>query len=55
VDGDEGCALRLLESASTLIHPGSFFDLPGDGHLVLSLLTEASRFREGLNRVFPLV
>jgi aspartate/methionine/tyrosine aminotransferase len=55
VDPDEVCALRLLESASTLVHPGSFFDLPGDGHLVLSLLTEAPRFREGLSRIFPLL
>ena len=55
VDTDEACALRLLESASTLVHPGSFFDLPGDGHLVLSLLTPDALFREGLGRIFPLI
>ncbi len=55
VDGDETCTLRLLESASTLVHPGSFFDLPGDGHLVLSLLTPEALFREGLARIFPLI
>jgi len=53
VDADEACALRLLEEAAVLIHPGSFFDLPGDGHLVLSLLTVESGFREGLHRIFP--
>jgi alanine-synthesizing transaminase len=53
VDPDEACALRLLESASTLVHPGSFFDLPGDGHLVLSLLTPEALFHEGLSRIFP--
>ena len=55
VDADEVCALRLLETVATLVHPGSFFDLPGDGHLVLSLLVEASTFREGLDRILPLV
>ncbi len=55
VDSDEACALRLLEGTSTLVHPGSFFDLPGDGHLVLSLLTPEALFREGLGRIFPLL
>ena len=55
VDPDEACALRLLESASTLVHPGSFFDLPGDGHLVLSLLTPEADFHEGLERILPLI
>ncbi len=55
VDGDEACALRLLEAASVLVHPGSFFDLPGDGHLVLSLLTPDPLFRDGLRRIFPLL
>jgi aspartate/methionine/tyrosine aminotransferase len=53
VDADELCALRLLEEASTLVHPGSFFDLPGDGHLVLSLLTRSQQFSEGLQRILP--
>jgi aspartate/methionine/tyrosine aminotransferase len=48
VDGDETCALRLLEAQSVLVHPGSFFDLHGDGHLVLSLLTPEAAFRKGL-------
>jgi aspartate/methionine/tyrosine aminotransferase len=55
VDPDEASALRLLETAQTLVHPGSFFDLPGDGHLVLSLLTPELTFREGLQRIFPLL
>jgi aspartate/methionine/tyrosine aminotransferase len=53
VDADELCALRLLEEASTLVHPGSFFDLPGDGHLVLSLLTPEPTFSAGLQRILP--
>ena len=55
VEADEVCALRLLEQAAVLVHPGSFFDLPGDGHLVLSLLTPEALFREGLARSFPLL
>ncbi|WP_243287877.1 pyridoxal phosphate-dependent aminotransferase [Geothrix terrae] len=55
VDADEACALRLLEQAEVLTHPGSFFDLPGDGHLVLSLLTPETNFREGLNRILPIL
>jgi hypothetical protein len=53
VDADEACALRLLEQTAVLVHPGSFFDLPGDGHLVLSLLTPEDVFGAGLLRTFP--
>ena len=53
LDADETCALRLLVETHTLVHPGSFFDLPGDGHLVLSLLTPEAIFRQGLDRIFP--
>ncbi len=53
VDADEACALQLLEQKAVLLHPGSFFDLPGDGHLVLSLLTPQDVFGAGLLRTFP--
>ena len=53
LDADEACALRLLEQDAVLVHPGSFFDLPGDGHLGLSLLTPQAEFREGLDHIFP--
>ncbi|BDU72637.1 pyridoxal phosphate-dependent aminotransferase [Mesoterricola silvestris] len=45
----EDLALRLLREAGVLIHPGHFFDLPGDGHLVCSLLP--ADFPEGIGRV----
>ena len=51
VDADEACALRLLEEASVLAYPGSFFDLHGDGYLVLSLLARELVFEEGLRRI----
>lgn len=53
IGADQDCALQLLEQASVLVHPGSFFDLPGDGYLVLSLLGEEIRFRDGISRIFP--
>lgn len=53
VEPDEACALRLLEDVSVLVHPGSFFDLPGNGHLVLSLLVEPEVFRRGLDAAAP--
>ncbi len=53
VEPDDACALRLLEEAGVLVHPGSFFDLPGDGHLVLSLLPPETAFSEGLAQVLP--
>ena len=53
VDSDETCVLRILRAANVLVHPGHFFDLPGDGYLVLSLLTEESVFRQGLQKALP--
>lgn len=48
VGSDEACAIRALETTGALVHPGSFFDIPGDGHLVLSLLPPEDRFETGL-------
>jgi aspartate/methionine/tyrosine aminotransferase len=48
---DMACALRLLEETSTLTYPGSFFDLPRQGYLVVSLLTPPDIFLEGLSRI----
>jgi len=45
---DEELALELLEKHSVYVHPGHFYDFPGDGHLVLSLITPEQEFREGL-------
>jgi aspartate/methionine/tyrosine aminotransferase len=48
---EEDRALRLLERHGVLVHPGYFFDFPGEAYLVLSLLPPPSEFREGLARV----
>lgn len=53
IDSDAACALRLLEQHSVLVHPGSYFDLHGEGTLVLSLLSPEATFREGLQIGLP--
>ncbi len=48
---DEETAIALLEQESVLIHPGHFFDFPGAGYLVASLIAPEEDFREGIGRV----
>jgi len=48
---EEELALRLLESRGVLVHPGYFFDFPGEAFLVLSLLPPGDVFRAGLAAV----
>ncbi len=52
---DEDLAIDLLRKVSVLVHPGHFYDFPGDGHLVLSLIAEPVAFREGVARVLQVV
>lgn len=52
---DEELAVRLLRDAQVLTHPGHFYDFAADGYLVLSLITPAADFREGLARVLKLL
>jgi aspartate/methionine/tyrosine aminotransferase len=49
-DGED-CALDLLRRGGVLAHPGHFFDLPGEGFLVLSLLPPPGVFLAGLERM----
>ncbi len=53
LDADAACAFRLLQTHSVLVHPGHFFDLPGEGFLVLSLITPLAIFCEGISRILP--
>jgi aspartate/methionine/tyrosine aminotransferase len=52
---DEELAIELLRERSVLVHPGHFFDVPGDGYLVLSLITPAEEFAEGARRLLEWV
>jgi hypothetical protein len=47
----EELALELLEQDGVAVHPGWFYDLPGEGWLVLSLLPEPALFAEGTSRL----
>jgi alanine-synthesizing transaminase len=48
---DEELATDLLHRKSVLVHPGHFYDFPGDGYLVLSLITQKAEFAEALKQV----
>jgi aspartate/methionine/tyrosine aminotransferase len=52
---DEDLAIRLLREASVSVHPGHFYDFPGEGHLVLSLIAAPADFREGVARLLRVV
>lgn len=48
---DEELAIELIERHGVVVQPGYFFDFPGEGYLVLSLLTAAHTFDEGVARI----
>lgn len=48
---DEELAVSLIEREGVLVHPGHFFDFPGAGYLVVSLITPEEEFHEGIGRV----
>jgi alanine-synthesizing transaminase len=48
---DEELAIRLVERENVLIHPGHFYNFPGEGYLVLSLITPEATFSEGVARL----
>jgi len=48
---DEAWALEILSREGVLVHPGYFFDFPGEGHLVISLLPPPDIFAEGVDRM----
>jgi alanine-synthesizing transaminase len=52
---DEELAIDLLEKHDVYLHPGHFYDFPGDGYLVVSLITPMQDFTEGLRRVLSAI
>ena len=48
---DEELCIELLRTESVLVHPGHFYDFPGDGYLVLSLIVPEGNFAEGIARL----
>lgn len=51
IEDEEAFALRLLERGKVAVQPGYFFDFPGRGRIVVSLLTPEAEFDEGIARV----
>jgi aspartate/methionine/tyrosine aminotransferase len=47
---DEELAIALLERCGVLVHPGHFFNFPGAGYLVVSLIAPEEEFCEGIGR-----
>jgi alanine-synthesizing transaminase len=52
---EENWTLRLLSQDGVLVHPGYFFDFPGEAYLVLSLLPSPGDFRTGVERILSRV
>lgn len=55
LQSDEDLAIDLLRKVGVLVHPGHFFDFASDGYLVLSLITPAEVFREGVRRALGIL
>ncbi len=51
VQSDEELAIDLLDRRSVAVHPGHFYEFPGEGFLVLSLLTPSTQFEQGVQRL----
>lgn len=49
--GEERLVLDLLERERVLVHPGYFFDFRSEAFIVVSLLTDATVFRDAIARV----
>jgi aspartate/methionine/tyrosine aminotransferase len=48
---DAELAIKLLQEHDVYLHPGHFYDFPGDGYLVVSLITPEQDFSEGARRI----
>jgi len=51
----EDLAIEILRKLSVLVHPGHFYDFPGDGYLIVSLITPPQNFRHGMAQVLELL
>ncbi len=51
---DEDFALEMLTKKSVYVHPGHFYDFPGDGYVVVSLIVPEADFAEGITRLLEM-
>ena len=49
---DDDFTTQLAREDGVLVHPGHFYEFPSDGHVVLSLITPAQVFADGLGKLF---
>ena len=47
----ETMAVRLIHEAGIIVHPGSFYGIPGGSHLVVSLITPAGNCAAGVHQL----
>ena len=52
---DEDFALELLNTRGVYVHPGHFYDFPGNGYLVISLITPERPFAAGMEALVALI
>jgi aspartate/methionine/tyrosine aminotransferase len=52
---DDDWAIEILRQLSVLVHPGHFYDFPGDGYLIISLITPPDDFCRGIEQVLKLM
>jgi alanine-synthesizing transaminase len=48
---DEDLAIEVLQTKQVYVHPGHFYDFPGEGFLVVSLIVREDEFAEGIRRL----
>ena len=48
---DEEFAIELLQKHDVYVHPGHFYDFPGDGYLIVSLIAPEHDFAEAMRRI----
>ena len=49
--GEESWSARLLSEYHVLVQPGYFFDIPGEAHVIVSLISDPDVFGEGIRRL----
>lgn len=52
---DEDLAITLLQKAGVLLQPGHFYNFPGDGHLIASLITPCAEFETGIDKALHFI
>ena len=52
---DEDLTIALLRATGVLLHPGHFYNFPGEGYLVASLITPTAEFSDGISRALKFI